>query len=202
MKKTILLLGVLSLLVTSSALAQDLVYVYGTHKAKEVPEVIKEASEFVCTYNFRKGFLCKKFVTNILKVKKDQLATFEAAGFSELKNLRMHASWARVSNINGWGTDANGEIHRRANFKWDFKGDELAEAFTKAKEILGNPRESLENLSEEHFQHVFTRDTVAHFERGFLVKYSVSMSTSAATIGGGGTFLLENGGRTGYYSAY
>ena len=200
MKKTLLVLGALCLLLTSSALAQDFVYVYGTYRAKEAPEVIKEAAELVCSHKFRKGFFLKKHVTFILKLEKDSLDTFKAAGFTQLKTIKMQATWARVSNINGWGTEANGEVHRRVNYKWEFTGEELAQAFTKVKGLLDGPRETLENLSQEHFLHIFTGDSVAMFERGFRVSYSVTLTTSEATIGGEATTLLQNGGRTGYYS--
>jgi len=188
-------------LLGTAARAADM-YVYGTHRVKEVPEVVKQAVEIVSAHQFTKGILFRTYVTHILKIDDGALDGFEAAGFQPLLRLRAVATWSRISNINGWGTEVNGECHRRVTQTWDFEPTRFAEAFATVQRFVDGPRETLENLSAEHFEYVYTGKSVAMFERGFVVSSSIRLTTTTAQLGEEPTELLANGGRSGYYSLY
>lgn len=155
---------------------------YGSVAAKELPEGFPELlkdSRVMTEYNWSKGFLgTKKFKTYILYTPYSNRKALEQVGFNTLESVKMDLAWARVSDINGWGTDVNGEIHRKVNYTLTGKGlSEIREFITSMREYELSPQSKLQELSEEKYGYLYAQAGVVPFERGFKVRFTSQMTT-------------------------
>jgi hypothetical protein len=192
---------------TSGDTVSDLTWLWGIVEKKDWsdPDVSANANEVVTTYRWTEGLLWgkRKFVAYIVKLKADVVPAFQAAGFKPLTNLRVAERWNRISDINGWGTDVNGEVHRAAKSDLDFTSDNLDSGFVGIKTFLNDPAEVLKESNAELYDSLYTRQQVVIFEWGFVMESTVVVSTnlSGATVGGGQDIkLFESYSRSGYQS--
>ncbi len=102
-------------------------------------------------------------------------------GFKPLTKVRVTGSFARVSDINGWGTGVNGEVRRRSTFNDDYEMNPANERLI--KESLYSPFSHLENASLSDFKNIFDVDGSIVFERAYYVYANITLSTVDAYTG-------------------
>lgn len=158
-----------------------------------------QAQEIIAVQQRSTGWLWwkRRFATYMVNVAPGDVDRFTAAGFSPIKELRIRLSWSRVSDINGWGTEVNGEVHRNAYMDLDFSGQDLAAAFKLLRDFEADPLAVLRRYPKEE-RWVRARGPVASFERGYIVASSINVQTGSA-LTKDGKVLFENGHSSGYY---
>lgn len=192
---------VLALPVMGAPANEKATVIWGTIDAKNTPkDVLAQigTGEVLTDYEWAKGILLnrKHFRTLIMKVAPNQLPEFQKIGFAELTEMRLSMNWARVSDINGWGTEVNGEIHRRTGFNLDLKKDEILDGIKRMRDMLKNPAAELKRVSATRHAEIYT-GRVNALERGFVVDFTVELSHLNAK----GTFerMFQQYQRSGYY---
>lgn len=155
------------------------------------------AAETLSIRDWKKGVIHRHhYKTYVVRVAPENTGAYTAAGFQPLTEITVALRWARVSDINGWGTEVNGEIHRAWEWKPTFSGAELDGAFLLLKKFMRDPIALLREAKGA--DHVLQRGEVVLFERGFVVDSSIGLLTGHEWTGGE-TILYQAGSRSGYY---
>jgi hypothetical protein len=111
-------------------------------------------------------------VTYVVNVEPGDIARFKDAGFSPIKELRVRLSWSRVSDINGWGTGVNGEVHRRVSKELVFSGKELGDSFQLLRDFERDPLSVLGRYPDDAG---YIYRSVSAFERGYVVSSGIQL---------------------------
>jgi len=98
-------------------------------------------------------------------------------GFKRIPELKLKLEWARISDINGWGTEVNGEITRQAETKLLFAPKQLPVAFKLIKKFVRNWWTTSKNTTglKTKFRYVSTRRRINDLERGFVVDFNLKV---------------------------
>jgi hypothetical protein len=142
----------------------------GSDQAKTI-ETMVDRSQIVA--RFAKG-------DRVSYVVRDGVATrplFERVPFQSLDKATLVVHVARVSDINGWGTEVNGEVHRDDTLRLDLGKRDLADAFTILQKLETAPLEAIESVWPGRLGPVTTPKTVAMFERGYVVDVDAQLVT-------------------------
>ncbi len=191
-----------------ASFAQAVQYMYGTvpqgkEEPKPVTTLIAAKAQVVTGYPWSKGFLFgkKTFKTYILTVPNESVDEFAATGlFKKLpEGTTISLVWSRVSDINGWGTEVNGEVHRRVNYNFDMKEAEFADGFKLVTGAISNYLEKLQEIDEEKYGYLMEKAPVTAFERGFVVSFNLSVYFPDVTDGGKRVDLFSFSRTSGYY---
>ena len=141
----------------------------------------------------------KKFINILVKSPAADVPKYKALGFQEVDSpMVLTFGWARVSDINGWGTEVNGEIHRRADFTLDVQINEIAEVFKVIESYAKNNIETFRKNLPEKFASLMTAKSVAMFERGFVINFHMDLSIKRP-LDKKATILMKNSQQFGYY---
>lgn len=165
----------------------------------EDPDISSEADEVVFRNQERRGVLLRKWATYLVKVRPERVQKFTEAGFESIKDFRLTFRWNRVSNINGYGTDVNGEVHRAWKDEQRFKDADVAAGLATTRAYLEDWLAETRARNADAVDHVWTDKSVALFERGFKVTFSMSLEIFSVKDS---KFVsrLSWGRQSGYYS--
>jgi hypothetical protein len=84
---------------------------------------------------------------------------------------------ARVSDINGWGTEVNGEVHRRTTLKLEFPKAKLSTAFTFLQKLETAPLEAIAEVWPTSMAEIQSSKPVGWYERGYVVDVDAQLVT-------------------------
>jgi hypothetical protein len=123
---------------------------------------------------------------NVLLVASDaQKATLEKLGFHPVSQASAAVSVRRVSDINGYGTGVNGEVHH--SFNYSLQVNEGRSPFLDPagglSAFLNSPLATTEKILKEQYQALFAYESVAMFERGFVGKLQVTLEVKDLPAG-------------------
>jgi len=102
---------------------------------------------------------------------------FARVPFRSLDKATLVVHVARVSDINGWGVEVNGEVHRDATLRLAFGHGDLARAFALLQQLHTAPLDTLARVSPDSFARVSVPKAVAMFERGYVIDVSTELVT-------------------------
>ncbi len=162
-------------------------------------DIAKDAQGLVSAHAWSTGWFWWKrsFVTYMINASPDQAEAFKAAGFKPLTEVRVRLHWNRVSDINGWGTEVNGEVTRRAWQDLTFSGEALQKGFALLRAFEDDPLAVLKDYPEHDFIMAQAGAPNA-FERGFRVSSSIEFITGRPEAGNE-SVLFSSSQRSGYY---
>lgn len=198
----VVVFNVRSLTVLAAPRAAEFVYMLGEVRKPgkwEDPDVSAEADEIVFLNQERRGILLRKWTTYLVKVRPERVQKFAEAGFEAIKDFKLAYRWSRVSNINGWGTDVNGEVHRAWTEEGRFQGADVATGLATARSFLEDWQAGTRSRYPDAVDYVWTGQSVATFERGFKVTFSMSLQVFSVKDSSYVT-RLSWGRQSGYYS--
>lgn len=200
-KGKLLLAVLLGVVVLCGAVqAEKVSYLYGSFEQKNFSSSgpLFAGDRVLASYEWNK-ILVKKYINILVKSPAEDVPKYKALGFLDVDSpLTLKFGWARVSDINGWGTEVNGEIHRRADFTLDVKAYEIAEVFKVIESYSKNNMETFRKNLPEKFASLMTEKSVAAFERGFMIDFNMTLSIKRP-LDKKATILMQNSQRFGYY---
>lgn len=182
-------------------------FLFGTLPAgKDAPtavlKLVADKATVFTSRAFSTGFLGKhKFQTLIIGTDAGNRDAFIKTGlFKDLPaDTTIRMTWSRVSDINGWGTEVNGEVHRRVNYEVEMKAGEIADGLALVKRLVKNNLAELQEITQEKYNWLMANAGVVAFERGFVVDFSLRIEVLSMADGGKWLRLYDFGARSGYY---
>ncbi|MBI5200440.1 MAG: hypothetical protein HY925_02540, partial [Elusimicrobia bacterium] len=132
-------------------------------------------AELVSVYKTSTGFFRRHhFGTYVVRVAPGEVERFTAAGFSAVPEIQIQLEFRRVSNINGWGVEVNGEVHRAWKETLTFSGKDVGEGLRLIADFGANPEAVLSRYPEAE-AHIRNIDIL--FERSYVVDSSIAIRT-------------------------
>jgi hypothetical protein len=167
----------------------------------EEPDVTANAEKVLFMKQERRGILFRKYVVYVVNVRPERVPEFVKAGFEAIKDFRLLLRWNRVSNINGWGTEVNGQITRAWTDEPRYRDAKVAEGLEALRGFLEDWIPQTEKLYPGAIKHVWDQNSVSAYERGFVVDFSVSLQVYSVKDS---QFItkLSWGRRSGYYGSH
>ena len=96
--------------------------------------------------------------------------------FQSLDKATIIVRLARVSDINGWGVDVNGEVHRATTVQLEFPKTRLADAFTLLQKLETAPLEAIASVWPTSLAEIQAKP-VGWYERGYVVDVDAQLVT-------------------------
>jgi len=113
-------------------------------------------------------------------VVRDDAATqplFARVPFRSLDKATLVVRVMRVSDINGWGVEVNGEIHADNELRASFDAANVSEAFELLQRLELDPWQTIEETWPGALSKVASREQITLFERGFVVDLDAVLMT-------------------------
>jgi hypothetical protein len=102
---------------------------------------------------------------------------FDKVPFRALDKATLVVHVARVSDINGWGTEVNGEVHRDTTLRLDFSRAELARAFALLQRLETDPVAAVSAAWPNSLAQVDSSRAASIFERGYVIDVRAELVT-------------------------
>ncbi|MBI4347637.1 MAG: hypothetical protein HY553_12340, partial [Elusimicrobia bacterium] len=156
----------------------EFVTVYGTFEVAKGGSVpLPAPGAVVSVHKTSTGSLWwkKHFSTTLVNVAPSEVERFVSAGFTVARELQVRLRFKRVSDINGWGVEVNGEVHRSWVEDHTFTPEDMAQGLALIAEFGRDPI-ALLGRYPDGLKHVMA-GTAAAFERSFVVDSSIQIKT-------------------------
>jgi hypothetical protein len=167
----------------------------------EEPDVTQQAEKVLFMKQERRGILFRKYVVYVVNVRPERVPEFVKAGFEAIKDFRLRLRWDRVSNINGWGTEVNGQVTRAWTDEPRYQDAHVADGLSVLRGFLEGWIPQTEKLYPGAIKHVWDQNSVSAVERGFVVDFSVSLQVYSVKDSQFVTKLSWSR-RSGYYGSH
>ena len=116
-------------------------------------------------------------VAYVVRDEEQAAPLFDRVPFKPLDKATLVVRVMRVSDINGWGVEVNGEVHRDATLRLAFGHGDLARAFALLQQLHTAPLDTLAKVSPDSLARVSVPKAVAMFERGYVIDISAELVT-------------------------
>ncbi len=137
-----------------------------------------------------RGFFSRRtWCRLVLEAPDSEEARLRSQGFQPLQAMKLVVTWSRIGNINGWGTDVNGEVTRRAGIRPAYTGDQIPAGLDLASELLVDWRAASERIEPEAMAQIFANRPANSMERSFKVRIRVTATAIDPTSGNTVTLL-------------
>jgi hypothetical protein len=120
--------------------------------------------------------------------------------FKPLDKATLVVRVSRVSDINGWGTEVNGEVHRFKELKLEFTKAQLPHAFTMLQQLETAPLDTMASVWPTTMEEIQTDKEVSLFERGFVVAVDAKLVTGNPFDAETMVTLYRTQKRSGYFA--
>lgn len=107
----------------------------------------------------------------------DRAALRDPRSFQALDRATLVVRLSRVSDINGWGVDINGEVHRATTVQLEFHRARLAKAFTLLQKLETAPLEAIASVWPTSLADLQSTTPVGWYERGYVVDVDARLVT-------------------------
>jgi len=150
----------------------------------------------VSVYKTSTGFFRRHhFATYLVRVTPGDVERYTSAGFSVIPEIQVKLRFSRVSNINGWGVEVNGEEHRIWTETLTFTGKEIGTGLKLIADFGTNPEAVLSTFPEGE---KYIRSADVMFERTYVVDSAISVRTGH-TWTDDEKLLYSGSSRSGHY---
>ena len=120
--------------------------------------------------------------------------------FKSLDKATLVVRIARVSDIIGWGTEVNGEVHRSTELELEFPKAQLPQAFTMLQQLETSPLEAIASVWPTSLAAIQTNKEVSLFERGYVVDVDAKLITGNPFDAATQVTLYRTQKRSGYFA--
>ena len=116
-------------------------------------------------------------VAYVVRDEEQAAPLFDRVPFKPLDKATLVVRVMRVSDINGWGVEVNGEIHADNELRASFDAANLSEAFELLQRLELDPWQTIEETWPGALSKVASREQITLFERGFVVDLDAVLMT-------------------------
>ena len=206
LKKSFLLLTILLCFFFNAApagAADSVSYLYGTLEKEQLASAgqLLDPGKIVLTREWSKGTFNKKHYTLfVVKCPPNKSDAYMKLGFKSLEGLKISLRWFRVSNVNGWGTEVNGEVHKTVDLSMTAaNASEVGEILKLSDGFLRDNMTMLKKSNPKEYASLMSSKPVVVFERGFKVEFVIKIGIENPLLNEK-ILLLEKTIEVGYYN--